>query len=194
MIEHNKLSGEVSVIHYIVDPPQISLGEKLINQLTKLSLSPHTGRMNQENTNSKNEKDPVRQHWAFSMIGADNLKPVRLGSSFLTSIYALLMPLWIKGQPSPWQEENSYWGIFHPRRCTENPKGFCIMSDRLPLTDLPRALIEAGYEAPTYRTCYNATVDGRIPTKKTKNGRWVFSPEDLPAIADAMRLSDAHAA
>jgi hypothetical protein len=68
------------------------------------------------------------------------------------------------------------------------------MSDRLPLTDLPRTLIEGGYEAPNYRTCYTAATDARIPAKKTKAGRWVFSPEDLPAIADAMRLSDAHAA
>jgi hypothetical protein len=64
--------------------------------------------MNQENTNSKNEKDPVDQHGAFSMIGADNYDAVRLGSLYLNSIYALLMPLWIKGQQSLWQEENSY--------------------------------------------------------------------------------------
>ena len=64
------------------------------------------------------------------------------------------------------------------------------MADRHPLTDLPRALIEAGYEAATYRAVYTSAVDGRIAVTKGKNGRWTFSAEDLPAIAEAMGLTD----
>lgn len=68
------------------------------------------------------------------------------------------------------------------------------MAEKLPLTAAPRALIEAGYEAPTYRTIYNRALDGVIPAKVGDNGRWTFDPSDLPAIADAMGLTDAHAA
>lgn len=68
------------------------------------------------------------------------------------------------------------------------------MAQRLSLTDLPRALIEAGYEAPKYRTCYNAATDARIPATKSSAGRWTFRADDLPIIADALHLSDAHAA
>ena len=68
------------------------------------------------------------------------------------------------------------------------------MQYRKPLTDLPRALIEAGYEAPNYRTCYTAATDARIAAQKAKNGRWTFCPDDLPDIAGAMRLTNSYAA
>ena len=70
------------------------------------------------------------------------------------------------------------------------------MCNAIPLTDLPRALIEAQYEPPAsgYRGCYTAAVDGRIPARRGKNGRWTFDPADLPTIAPAMGLTDAHAA
>ena len=67
------------------------------------------------------------------------------------------------------------------------------MAERHSLTDLPRALIEAGYDATTYRALYTAAVDGRIATTKGKNGRWTFQADDLPAIAEAMGLADAPA-
>ena len=67
------------------------------------------------------------------------------------------------------------------------------MAQRHPLTDLPRALIEAGYDAATYRALYVAAVDGRIAVTKGKNGRWTFQADDLPAIAEAMGLTDAPA-
>ena len=67
------------------------------------------------------------------------------------------------------------------------------MSDRRPLTDLPRTLIEAGYSAPRYRSLYTAATDARIPADKDAGGRWTFRANDLPAIADAMRLTPAHA-
>jgi len=68
------------------------------------------------------------------------------------------------------------------------------MANRLPLTDLPRTLIEAGYSAPRYRSLYTAATDARIPADKDAGGRWTFCADDLPAIADAMSLTPAHAA
>lgn len=61
---------------------------------------------------------------------------------------------------------------------------------RLPLTDLPRVLIEAGYKSPTYRRLYELAVSARIPAKRGANGRWTFAVDDLPQIADALGLSD----
>ena len=69
------------------------------------------------------------------------------------------------------------------------------MSDaRHPLTTLPAALAEAGYESATYRTCYARALDGKLPVTRGANGRWTFASADLPAIADALGLTDAHAA
>ncbi len=62
------------------------------------------------------------------------------------------------------------------------------------LTDLPRAMIEAGYAPTSYRAFYLAALDARIPAQKNAKGRWGVSPDDLPAIADAMSLAPAHAA
>ena len=67
------------------------------------------------------------------------------------------------------------------------------MAERYSLADLPRALIEAGYDAAPYRALYTAAVDGRIVVTKGKNGRWTFEANDLPAIAEAMGLTDAPA-
>lgn len=67
------------------------------------------------------------------------------------------------------------------------------MPTSLPLTDLPAALIEAGYETPTYRTVYEAARSARIPVKRARNGRWTFDPQDIGDIADRLGLM-AHAA
>lgn len=64
------------------------------------------------------------------------------------------------------------------------------MSQRLPLTALPRVLIEAGYDTPTYRTLYEAAVSARFPAKQNAGGRWTFALDDLPQIADELGLSD----
>lgn len=64
------------------------------------------------------------------------------------------------------------------------------MSQRLPLTALPRVLIEAGYDTPTYRALYEAAVSARFPAKQNAGGRWTFTLDDLPQIADALGLSD----
>ncbi|MEI4235031.1 hypothetical protein [Roseovarius sp. D22-M7] len=65
-----------------------------------------------------------------------------------------------------------------------------MQAERLPLTALPRILIEAGYSAPTYRTAYEAARDCRIPATQNAGGRWTFAVDDLPAIADALGLSE----
>jgi hypothetical protein len=66
--------------------------------------------------------------------------------------------------------------------------------EQLPLTDLPRALIEAGFEdAPNYRTLYEAARSAVIPAQRGKDGRWKFDPRDLGEIADRLGLL-AHAA
>ena len=65
---------------------------------------------------------------------------------------------------------------------------------RLPLTVLPTALAEAGYEPVAYRRAYQAVVDARIPAKRRANGRWTFDPEDLPAIAESLGVASAYAA
>lgn len=64
------------------------------------------------------------------------------------------------------------------------------MHDTYPLTALPRALIEAGYDTPTYRALYEAALSARFPAKQAASGRWTFCLGDLPQIAEAMRLSD----
>ena len=68
------------------------------------------------------------------------------------------------------------------------------MSERIPLTDLPRALNEAGYEAPTYRQCYDAALSARFPAKRGANGRWTWAKGDFDMIVESLGLSVAHAA
>jgi len=58
-----------------------------------------------------------------------------------------------------------------------------------PLTDLPAALIAAGYRAPSYRTAYEAARSARIPVIRLPNGRWAYCPDDLPAIAAALLIA-----
>jgi hypothetical protein len=60
------------------------------------------------------------------------------------------------------------------------------MPPNLPLATLPHALIAAGYDTPTYRQCYTAVLDARIPATREANGRWTFDPADLEAIARAL--------
>lgn len=57
-----------------------------------------------------------------------------------------------------------------------------------PLTDLPAALIGAGFDAPNYRACYEAARSARIPVTRNESGRWTFRPDDLPVIASRLSL------
>lgn len=63
------------------------------------------------------------------------------------------------------------------------------MGEQYPLTDLPRALIDAGFhDAPNYRACYEAARSAVIPARRNKAGRWTFDPADLGEIADRLGL------
>lgn len=63
------------------------------------------------------------------------------------------------------------------------------MATALPLTDLPRALRNAGYDSPRYRALYDRAVDGAYEAEKAASGRWTFRPDNLDAIAKALGLS-----
>lgn len=68
------------------------------------------------------------------------------------------------------------------------------MQSRRPLTDLPAALLQAGYEAPSYRDAYEAARSARIPAQRGRNGRWTFVLDDIPQIAAILDLLSSHAA
>ena len=58
--------------------------------------------------------------------------------------------------------------------------------DRIPLPLLPNALKRlTGTPGPSYRTCYAAAVDGRIPAERGDNGRWTVAAKDLGKVAAA---------
>ncbi len=57
-----------------------------------------------------------------------------------------------------------------------------------PLTFLPHALIEAGYESPGYQALFEAALAGWIPAEQCENGRWSFDPAHLRFIAESLML------
>lgn len=57
-----------------------------------------------------------------------------------------------------------------------------------PITALPRDLAAAGYQPPSYRVIYMRAVSSAIPAEQGENGRWMFKPDDIPAIAAALKL------
>jgi hypothetical protein len=63
------------------------------------------------------------------------------------------------------------------------------MSERFPLSTLAGELRRQNLvkPPPTYRETYTAAVDGRIPAERGDNGRWSWTPADLPRIAAALR-------
>ena len=62
------------------------------------------------------------------------------------------------------------------------------MKDRSPLSELPRELKRATGETPKYRAIYAKVLDGDLPAEKI-NGRWTYSHEDLPIIAETLGLA-----
>lgn len=51
---------------------------------------------------------------------------------------------------------------------------------RIPLPLRPQALARlVGGPGPTYRACYAAVLDGRIPARREDNGRWTVASDDL---------------
>jgi hypothetical protein len=62
------------------------------------------------------------------------------------------------------------------------------MQTKAPLSTLPTACAQSGYGRTTYRRCYNAAVDARIPVSRSAAGRWEFDPAELERIATALGL------
>lgn len=63
------------------------------------------------------------------------------------------------------------------------------MTDKTPLTLLPKALLDAGYEPIGYRACYEAARSAKIPADFGSNGRWTFDLSDIDQIANCLLLS-----
>jgi len=61
------------------------------------------------------------------------------------------------------------------------------MSDKITLTDLPRALREHG-AAPSYLQCWRAVVAGDVPAERA-GSRWTIKTADLPEIARTFTAS-----
>ena len=64
-----------------------------------------------------------------------------------------------------------------------------MQSATIPLTLVPRALSDEGFEAVKYRKVYNAVIDGAVPAMLGDNRRWTVKRDDLHTIADALGLS-----
>ena len=57
------------------------------------------------------------------------------------------------------------------------------------LTSLPTELVEEGYKPPgDYRVIREKAVNREIPGAHQRNGIWHYWPQDIPAIAAALRL------
>jgi len=57
-----------------------------------------------------------------------------------------------------------------------------------PLTFLPHALIDAGFQSPGYQALFEAAQAGWIPAEQRDNGRWFVDLAHLEFIADILRL------
>lgn len=56
------------------------------------------------------------------------------------------------------------------------------MTDRIPLTSIPRQLAVFDGRRPDYPQVYKATINGDIPAEQTK-GRWFVLSSDLDTVA-----------
>ena len=63
------------------------------------------------------------------------------------------------------------------------------MTDLMPLSDGPRAIIPLGGSV-SYMTLWRAAIDGRVPAQK-KGSRWFVSAADIPQIAAVFPASRA---
>ena len=68
------------------------------------------------------------------------------------------------------------------------------MAKTFPISDVPRELKAKYGKTVSYRKVYNGVIDGRLPAKRGDNGRWLMAEADLPAIAEALGLTDSVAA
>jgi hypothetical protein len=55
--------------------------------------------------------------------------------------------------------------------------------NRIPLPLLPPEIGRLTGKRVTYRACYNAVLDGRMPAERGENGRWTVAVQDLPKVA-----------
>lgn len=62
------------------------------------------------------------------------------------------------------------------------------MATRRPLSQLPRELLRHCGSPVPYQRLYRAVLNCQIPAQQGENGRWTYNPEDVPAIASALRL------
>jgi hypothetical protein len=62
----------------------------------------------------------------------------------------------------------------------------CTMQ-RIPLTLLPLAVARrTGKPGPSYRMCYFAALEGRIPAERGENGRWTVATSDISQAVTAL--------
>ena len=62
------------------------------------------------------------------------------------------------------------------------------MTELKPLTFLPQALIDAGFESPGYQPLFEAAQSGWIPADQSENGQWFFDQANLRFIAVSLLL------
>lgn len=62
------------------------------------------------------------------------------------------------------------------------------MQEHIPLTLLPKFLSDNGFDAPNYRTIYEAARSADIPAIRKKTGRWYFSTADIDQIVERLEL------
>lgn len=67
------------------------------------------------------------------------------------------------------------------------------MPDRIPLTQLPLELRNAGGPTVGYRRLYNMILDGRLPAERGSTA-WSISRADIPAVIAALALPQRAAA
>ena len=63
-----------------------------------------------------------------------------------------------------------------------------MMSETLPLTQLPRRIRVLTDGRATYQRLYRMILDGDLPAKQNDSGRWFVDADDVAAIAEKLGL------
>ncbi len=64
------------------------------------------------------------------------------------------------------------------------------MNQRSPLSALPKALMDAGFQVPASQSFFEEAQAGWIPAEQLEDGQWVFDRADIPFIAGSLMLDD----
>ena len=64
------------------------------------------------------------------------------------------------------------------------------MAERLPLSQLPVALVDAGYPDPGLEALIEYAQDGWIPADQDENGQWFFDPAFVQFIAVSLLFEE----